>query len=157
LTNKLNATCRRGLEVAAGLCLSRTNYNVEIEHWLLKLLEAPDTDLTRILRHYEVDAGRVSRELTRALDQLRTGNARSPEFSLELLDGMREAWVLASLEQGAASIRSGHLLTALLSDRALATRTRSASAELARIPAAELQKKSGHSDGRLGGGRAAAR
>jgi type VI secretion system protein VasG len=140
LTNKLNATCRRGLEGAAGLCLSRTNYNVEIEHWLLKLLEAPDTDLTRILRHYEVDAGRVSRELTRALDQLRTGNARSPEFSLELLDGMREAWVLASLEQGAASIRSGHLLTALLSDRALATRTRSASAELARIPAAELQK-----------------
>jgi type VI secretion system protein VasG len=140
LTNKLNATCRRGLEGAAGLCLSRTNYNVEIEHWLLKLLETSDTDLTRILHHYDVDVGRVRRELTHTLDQLRTGNARSPELSLELLDAMREAWVLASLEQGAAYIRSGHLLTALLSDRALATRTRSASAELARVPTAELQK-----------------
>jgi type VI secretion system protein VasG len=140
LTNKLNETCRRGLEGAAGLCLSRTNYNVEIEHWLLKLLETADTDLTRILRHYDVDAGRVNRELTRALDQLRTGNARSPELSLELLDLMREAWVLASLEQSAARVRSGHLLTALLMDRALATRARTASAELGRIPAAQLQK-----------------
>ncbi|HWG47024.1 MAG TPA: type VI secretion system ATPase TssH [Gemmataceae bacterium] len=140
MTNRLNETCRRGLEGAAGLCLSRTNYNVEIEHWLLKLLEPTDTDLARILRHYDVDAGRVSRELTRALDQLRTGNARSPELSLELLDLMREGWVVASLEYNAARVRSGHLLAALLSDRALATRTRAASAELARIPAGQLSK-----------------
>ena len=59
LIGKLNATCRRGLEAAAGLCLSRTNYNVEIEHWLLKLLETPDTDLPRVLRHYDIDAGQV--------------------------------------------------------------------------------------------------
>ena len=39
LVNKLNPVCRRALEGAAGLCLSRTNYNVEMEHWLLKLLE----------------------------------------------------------------------------------------------------------------------
>ena len=45
LVGKLNDTCRRSLEGAAGLCLSRTNYNVEIEHWLLKLLELPNTDL----------------------------------------------------------------------------------------------------------------
>jgi type VI secretion system protein VasG len=41
LVGKLNDTCRSALEAAAGLCLSRTNYNVEIEHWLLKLLEKP--------------------------------------------------------------------------------------------------------------------
>src|SRR5688572_28951769 len=50
LVNKLNPICRRALEGAAGLCLSRTNYNVEIEHWLLKLLESADTDLAKILR-----------------------------------------------------------------------------------------------------------
>ena len=45
LIGRLNDTCRQALEGAAGLCLSRTNYDVEVEHVLLKLLEAPDTDL----------------------------------------------------------------------------------------------------------------
>src|SRR5690242_2071806 len=90
LVGKLNPVCRRGLEGAAGLCLSRTNYNVEIEHWLLKLLEPANTDLTRILRHYECDAARLNRELTKSLDLLKTGNARAPELSLEILDLVRE-------------------------------------------------------------------
>src|SRR5256885_1729436 len=91
LVGKLNPTCRRTLEAAAGLCLSRTNYNVELEHWLLKLLEPSDTDLPRVLQHYDVDKAKVSRELTRSLDQLRTGNARAPELSTDILDLMREA------------------------------------------------------------------
>ena len=74
------------MEGAAGLCLSRTNYNVEIEHWLLKLLEPADSDLARILKHYDVDASRVNRELTKSLDALKTGNARArpcrPKWSI---------------------------------------------------------------------------
>src|SRR5207253_6766624 len=113
LVGKLNPACRRALEAAAGMCLSRTNYNVELEHWLLKLLEPSDTDLPRILQHYEVDKGKVSRELTRSLDQLKTGNARAPELSADILDLMREAWVLTSLEFLSSRIRSGYLLAAL--------------------------------------------
>jgi type VI secretion system protein VasG len=141
LADKLNATCRRALEGAAGMCLSRTNYNVEIEHWLVKLLEPANTDLTRILRHYDVDTARVSRELTRALDQLKTGNARPPELSIEIMDLMREAWVLTSLEYGGSSIRSGYLLAALLTDRSLSLRARSASPELGKIPGERLLKE----------------
>src|SRR5215813_11987014 len=96
LVGKLNPVCRRALEGAAGLCLSRSNYNVEVEHWLVKLLEATDTDLPRVLKHYSVEPARLNRELTKALDGLRTGNARAPELSLDLLDWMREAWSLAS-------------------------------------------------------------
>ncbi len=55
LIGKLTETSRRGLEGAAGLCLSRTNYDVEMEHWLAKLLETSDGDLPRLLRHCEVD------------------------------------------------------------------------------------------------------
>lgn len=141
LVGKLNAVCRRALEGAAGLCLSRTNYNVEIEHWLIKLLEPANTDLTKILKHYDIDSARVGRELTKALDQLRTGNARAPELSLEILDLMREAWVLASLDYSSYRLRSGYLLTALLNDRNLAARVRSASPELAKLPAERLQKE----------------
>ncbi len=141
LVSKLNTTCRRALEGAAGLCLSRSHYHVEIEHWLLKLLESADTDLNRLLRHYEVDAARVNRELTRALDALRTGNARAPELSLEILDLMREAWTFASLEGGATRIRSGDLLAALLGDRELSLRLRSASPELAKVSPERLHKE----------------
>jgi type VI secretion system protein VasG len=140
LVGRLNATCRRGLEGAAGLCLSRTNYNVEIEHWLVKLLEPAETDRVRNLRHYDVDPGRVSRDLTRSLDRLKTGNARPPELSAEVLDLMREAWTLTSLEYGVYRIRSGYVLTALLKDRSLSARARSASAELAKVPGEQLQK-----------------
>ena len=52
LVSKLNDTCRRSLEGAAGLALSREHYNVEVEHWLLKLLEMPNTDLAAILMSF---------------------------------------------------------------------------------------------------------
>jgi type VI secretion system protein VasG len=138
LANKLNPTCLRALEGAAGLCLSRSNYNVEIEHWLLKLLEPANTDLTRILRHYNIDTTRVNRELTRALDQLKTGNARAPELSLRVTTLMREAWTLTSLDFSAARIRSGYLLTALLSEETLAAQVRLSSPELNKIPGSQL-------------------
>jgi type VI secretion system protein VasG len=141
LAGKLNNLCRRALEGAAGLCLSRSNYHVEIEHWLVKLLENAQSDLVRLLKHYEIDCSRVQTQLTRALDGLRTGNARAPDLSPDVLDLMREAWVLGSLEYGSARIRSGHLLLALLTERALAARLRDSAPELARIPGGTLQQE----------------
>src|SRR3954462_3607197 len=55
LIKKLNKTCLDALQGAAGLCLSRTNPSVEIEHWLLKLAEAPNSDFNRLFRAYEID------------------------------------------------------------------------------------------------------
>ncbi len=40
LIGKLNDPARAALEGAAGLCLSRTHYDVEIEHYLTKLLDS---------------------------------------------------------------------------------------------------------------------
>src|SRR5262249_39099670 len=141
LVGRLNPTCLRAFQGAAGLCLSRTNYNVEIEHWLLKLLEVGDTDLGRLLRHYDVDTARLNRGLTRALDQLKTGNARAPELSLKVMALMQEAWTLTSLEYNASRIRSGYLLAALLSDESLAGQVRTSVPELAKISAAQLLKE----------------
>ncbi len=132
---KLNKTCTKALENAAGLCQSRTNYNIEIEHWLVKLLETPDTDLPRLFKHYGIDPSRVNAELTRALDKLQRGNAKGPALSGDLLEMVREAWTLASLEYGVGSVRSGHLVAALVSDRRLSSLLREISPELAKIPA----------------------
>ena len=56
LIKTLNKTCLNALQSAAGLCLSRTNPSVEIEHWLVKLIELPECDLSRVFRNFEVDA-----------------------------------------------------------------------------------------------------
>lgn len=141
LFDKLNPLCRRALEGAAGLCLSRTHYHVEIEHLLVKILEQENCDISQLLRHYGLDAGRVKRELNSSLDQFKTGNGRAPDLSLEILDLIKEAWTLASLSYNSANIRSGYLLTALLNDRNLSRRVQYSSAELSKLNAEQLQKE----------------
>jgi type VI secretion system protein VasG len=133
LVGRLNDPCRRALEAAAGLTLSRTHYNVEIEHWLLKLADAPDGDIAAILRHYEIDQGRFVTDLNRALEKPKTGNSRAPSLAPDIVELGKQAWLLASLEQGATKIRSGHLLWALLADETLARRAREASGQLLKI------------------------
>ena len=140
LIGRLNSTCRGVLEGAAGLCLSRTNYDVEVEHFLLKLVEAGDTDFARILRHYEVDASRLTRDITRALDRLKTGNARTPGLSPKIPHWVQEAWLVASIDFGAAQVRSGHLLLSLLATDDLARLAREVSPEFARISVESLRK-----------------
>jgi type VI secretion system protein VasG len=133
LVGRLNDACRRALEAAAGLTLSRTHYNVEIEHWLLALADRPDGDITAILRHYEIDQGRFVTDLNRALEKLKTGNSRAPSLAPDIVELGKQAWLLASLEQGATRIRSGHLLWGLLADETLARRAREASSQLLKI------------------------
>src|SRR4051794_6053547 len=85
LVGRFNEHTRRALEAAAGLTLSRSHYNVEIEHWLFKLAEGTDTDIAAILRHYEADHGRLMADLNRGMDRMKTGNARAPSLSPEIV------------------------------------------------------------------------
>ncbi|MBJ7346563.1 MAG: type VI secretion system ATPase TssH [Gemmataceae bacterium] len=138
LTGKLNPLTLRTLEGAAGLCLSKTHFNVEIEHWILKLLETQDTDLELILNQYEIDKGRLARDLNASLNMLKTGNGRAPQLSPDISELIRQAWLLASVDFNASRIRSGHLLAAALSDRDLASRVKSSSSELGKIKTDKL-------------------
>src|SRR3954451_2492791 len=140
LVGRLNDPCRRSLEAAAGMTLSRTHYNVEIEHWLLTLTDRPDGDIAAILRHYEIDQGRFAIDLNRALERMKTGNGRAPSLAPDIVELTKQAWLLASLEQSASQLRSGHLLWALLADETLARRARDASGQLLRIPADALKR-----------------
>lgn len=141
LVGRLNDGCRTALEGAAGLCLTRTHYDVDLEHVFLKLLEIPNSDLQRILRAFEVNTSRFERDLTVALDRFKTGNARTPAFAPQLSTLIEEAWLLASLEFGSAKVRSGHLLLALLSQDSLARVARDISKEFAAISVEKLDKE----------------
>ncbi len=133
LITRLNDPCRNALEAAAGLCLSRTNYDVDVEHYFLKLIEQSDTDIEKIFRHYKVSNERLTRDLTYALDRLKTGNARTPALSPHIPQLIQEAWLIASVEHGETKVRTGHLLLALLASEDLARLAREISREFSAI------------------------
>lgn len=119
LIARLNPTCRQSLEAAAGLTLSRTHYNVEIEHWLLKLMEDDGNDIDCVLRHFDVDNDQLVAHLTSRLDKFKTGNARAPSLSPDIIQLAKMAWLVGSIDHGANITRSGYLLLALLTDEHL--------------------------------------
>ncbi len=139
IIEKLNETTRKVLEASAGLCVSRTHYDIEIEHFLLKALDATDNDLTAILKHFGVDRSRLTRELERSLDSLKSGNARSPAFSPTLVKMLSEAWTVASIDFNAGSIRTGFALLALLENDELLRVVKDFSKELQTINADGLR------------------
>jgi type VI secretion system protein VasG len=139
LIGKLNHEAKAAVESAAGLCLGRTHYDVEVEHYLMKLLDRSDGDFAAILKHYGVDRSRLAAELTRSLDRLKSGNARTPSLSPSLLRMLSEAWTLGSLNYGAAQVRTGHTIVALASDEELARLLREISREFGKIPGEALR------------------
>ncbi|MES3036200.1 MAG: type VI secretion system ATPase TssH [Gemmatimonadota bacterium] len=122
LIAKLDPELRNAVEAAAGTCLSRTHYDIEIEHLLLKALDATDTDLFFALKHFGVDRSRLATEIQRALDKLKTGNARTPSLSPTLVKLLTEAWTIGSIDYGAQKVRTGHVLLALVTDEDISRR-----------------------------------
>jgi type VI secretion system protein VasG len=140
LIGKLNDTTRNTLEAAAGFCLARTHYDIEVEHFLLKLLDITDSDLPRILKQFGVDKSRLTGDLTRSLDKLKSGNARTPAFSPTLTDMLSEAWTIGSLDFGSAQVRSGFCILAIVSSGDLSRLMREVTREFQKISAETLHK-----------------
>lgn len=126
LVAKLNPTLKTSLEGAAGLAMANSQYNVEIEHWLAKLLEHPDTDLVKLLDAYDIEPEALIAQLTRAIDQFKKGNTRPPALSQTLVDLVTQSWLLASAEYGHPQVTTGHLLTAAMLDHSLCNQVKSA-------------------------------
>jgi type VI secretion system protein VasG len=141
LIGKVNSTTRGALEGAAGLCLARTHYDIEIEHYLMKLMDVPDGDFASIVKAFGVDKARLAAEINRSLDKLKSGNARTPSFSPTLVNMIREAWVVGSLEFEAGEIRSGFTILALLTNEDLARIVREIGRELDKIDPEKLRKE----------------
>jgi type VI secretion system protein VasG len=140
LIGKLNDSTRSALEAGAGFCLSRTHYDIEIEHFLTKLLDTTDSDLQHILKHFAVNKSHLATDLTVSLDKLKTGNARTPVFSPSLVQMLSEAWTIGSLDFGAAQVRSGFCILAIAASADLARLMREVSREFQKISEETLRK-----------------
>ncbi|MCC6244430.1 MAG: type VI secretion system ATPase TssH, partial [Gemmatimonadaceae bacterium] len=140
LIAKLNAPTRSAVEAAAGICLSRTNYDIEIEHFLVKLMDVTDSDLAAIVKHFGLNRSRLADDLARALDRLKTGNARTPSLSPSLVSMLSQAWLQGSVEFGAPRVRTGHCLLAMVSVPELSRMAYEMSHELSKITPEVLKK-----------------
>jgi len=140
LIGKLNDTTRSTLEAAAGLCLSRTHYDIEIEHYLSKLLDAHNSDFAAIVKHFEINKSHLAAELTRSLDKLKSGNARTPALSPTVRQMLTEAWTIGSIDFGGNRIRSGYTILALATHEELSRLMRDVSKEFAKINGETLRK-----------------
>ena len=141
LVKKLNTTCQKKLEDAIGLCLARTNHDVEIEHWIVKLIEDTNSDIPIILSHFDIDPAIVQQDILKAIDKMRRGNNHAPGLSPYLVKLAKESWVTASVEFSVATGRSAHLLIALLADESLNRLAMSMSEQFMKIEVQTLKKQ----------------
>jgi type VI secretion system protein VasG len=140
LIAKLNDPTRAALESAAGLCLSRTHYDIEVEHFLTKLLDSSSGDFAAIIKHFEIDKSRLTAELSRSMDKLKSGNARTPAISPTILKMLTTAWTVGSIDFNAGQVRTGFVIVALATDEELSRLMRDVSKEFQKINPDALRK-----------------
>ncbi|MGN7985021.1 type VI secretion system ATPase TssH [Burkholderia sp. 22313] len=141
LITKLNPLCRHAAERAASACLARGHYEVDLEHLFLALLDEATGDLPLALRASRVDPHALRADLERELTRLKTGNTRTPVFSVHLIALFEQAWLIASLDSQLGRIRSGHLLLALLTAPDLAQFAQRMSSQFAEMNVTDLKHK----------------
>jgi len=113
LFRKLNRTVSKSLEDAAGAAVSRSHYEVTVEHLLVPMVEDPRGDVQAILRHFEIDPSRLLAGLSHGLEKMKSGNTGRPVISPRVVGWIQDAWMLASVDYADTQVRSGTLFLAL--------------------------------------------
>ena len=114
LFGKLNALAYKAIEGATVFCKLRGNPYVELVHWLHQILQTQDSDLHRIIRHFEIDAAKLAADITASLDKLPRGATSISDFSPNIEEAIERGWVFATLMFGEHQVRTGHLMVGIL-------------------------------------------
>ncbi len=133
LFGKLNPIAYKAVESATILCKIRGNPYVELVHWLNQIFQLADSDVHKIVKHFEVNGSRVATDLTAALDRLPRGATSISDFSPHLEEAVERGWVFGSLLFGENKVRTGHVVVALLKTPSLRNVFLSLSKEFANI------------------------
>ena len=137
LFGKLNPIAYKAVESATVFCKMRGNPYVETVHWLHQLLQSQDTDLHRVVKHFQLDASKLASDLIAALDKLPRGATSISDFSPDITNAVERAWVYGSLMFGEFQVRTGHLVVGFLSSE-LRHKFLAISREFTRIKLEEL-------------------
>ncbi|MES9905725.1 MAG: type VI secretion system ATPase TssH [Sedimenticola sp.] len=114
LFGKLDSLCYKAIESATVFCKMRGNPYVELVHWFHQILQLQDSDLHRIIKHFELNPATLARDFTDALDKLPRGASSISDLSTHLENSVERAWVYATLLYQDSQVRSGYLVVAML-------------------------------------------
>ncbi|NOY76014.1 MAG: type VI secretion system ATPase TssH [Kiritimatiellaeota bacterium] len=138
LFGKLDSVAYKSVESATVFCKVRGNPYVELIHWIYQIIQIGDSDVQHILKHFQIDASRLSADMTASLDRLPRGASAISDFSNHLEIAIKEGWMYSSILFNAMSIRTGHLMIGIKKSRDLANVLHGMSREFEKISADEL-------------------
>ncbi|EIO3937151.1 type VI secretion system ATPase TssH [Vibrio vulnificus] len=116
LIQRLHPIAKVALEDAAALAVSEKANEVQIEHYLLSLLERPNSDFDVLLSHFDCSENLLRQSVRSTLDTNAKGNGSKPVFSALLIEWLQESWLVSSLDLSETQIRTGALLLTLVSN-----------------------------------------
>src|SRR5713226_4018535 len=133
LFGKLNSLGYRAIESATVFCKMRGNPYVELIHWLHQLLQQQDSDLHRIIKHFNLDVSRLAKDVVDALDRLPRGASSISDLSSHVEDAVERGWVFGTLMFGDSQVRTGHLVVGMMKTSTLRNALLAISREFAKI------------------------
>ncbi|MDC9524152.1 type VI secretion system ATPase TssH [Pseudoalteromonas sp. Angola-30] len=121
LVEKLSPDCRKSLEAAVAICNSRSHFTVELEHWLLAMIEQQLDDVRLIFGSFDIDIEKVKQDLNQSLEAFKTGSESSPSLSVHVTSLLKQSWLSTSIEYTDNQIRSAYVIYTLVKDDTLSS------------------------------------
>jgi type VI secretion system protein VasG len=92
------------------------NRNLELEHWLLKMLQMPGNDVALTVDHFKLDLAKLLTDLNVVVSGFAGNKTEMPCISENIIDALDRGWHYATLLFGETQIRTGHILSAVLKE-----------------------------------------
>jgi type VI secretion system protein VasG len=138
LFGKLDPIAYKAIESATVFCKLRGNPYVELIHWFQQIVQLQDSDLHRIIAHFDINPSVLAKDMTNALDALPRGASAISDLSSKIEDSIERAWVYGSLVYGDSKVRMGYIILGMLKTRELKSSLLNMSGEFAKIKAEQL-------------------
>jgi type VI secretion system protein VasG len=133
LIGKLSTTSRAAFEGAASLAVSHKHHAIELEHIVLALTQKPETGARQALSRYGVNVDQLQGDILTVFERFDKGHTGAPSFSPNVVELIRKAWLLSSLEYGDQEVTGNALLVALFKEPAMALQLTSQLASLSQF------------------------
>jgi len=133
LFGKLDPIAYKAVESATVFCKLRGNPYVELVHWFQQIVQLQDSDLHRIIQHFDINPSILAKDMTNALDALPRGASAISDLSSKIEDSIERAWVYGSLVYGDSTVRTGYIILGMLKTRELKNSLLNMSGEFAKI------------------------
>lgn len=113
LVKRLTPGMKASLEAAAGECVQRGHFSIEFEHWFVQLLQQPTVGWQKAVEQTGMANESILEQLNNHLSSLPRGNDSAPSLSPQLVELLKDAWMIGSLNHAQLSMNEFHVLIVL--------------------------------------------